>query len=51
METNHENRGVEPSRLTSEQKKTIWEWVKYLTKELAVAILKKLGVWHEATTI
>jgi hypothetical protein len=32
----------EPVQLTPEQKKTIWEWVKYLTKELAIAILKRL---------
>ena len=29
-------------KLTPEQKKTIWEWVKYLGKNLLTAILKKL---------
>jgi len=43
MEETQENRNAEPTQLTPEQKRTIWEWVKYLTKELAVAILKKLG--------
>jgi hypothetical protein len=29
-------------KLTPEQKKTIWEWMKYLGKSLLTAILKKL---------
>jgi hypothetical protein len=30
-------------QLTPEQKKTIWEWVKYLGKTLLLAIIKKLN--------
>ncbi len=30
-------------QLTPEQKKTIWEWVKYLGKTLLVAIIQKLS--------
>lgn len=30
-------------QLTPEQKKTIWEWVKYLGKALLVAIIQKLS--------
>ena len=29
-------------QLTPEQKKTIWEWVKYLGNAILVAILKKI---------
>lgn len=31
-------------QLTPEQKKTIWEWIKYLGKTIIVAIYKKLRV-------
>ena len=43
MEESKTKEGAEPVQLTPEQKKTIWGWVKYLTKEIALAILKRLG--------
>jgi hypothetical protein len=33
---------VEPQSLTDQQKKTIWEWAKYLTVELLKAIARKV---------
>lgn len=33
---------VEPQGLTDQQKKTIWEWAKYLTVELLKAIARKV---------
>jgi hypothetical protein len=43
MEQEQEKIDIEKiQQLTPEQKKTLWEWVKYLSKSLFIAVLKKL---------
>ena len=43
MDNKQDNTEEQFQSLTPEQKKNIWEWIKYLGRSLIVAILKKLS--------